>query len=91
AIPTNLNSNGPVKAADYDGDGWLDLFVGGRVLPGNYPLPVNSKILKNEKGIFKDMTKNVCPSLQNVGLISDALWTDFDTRNTRKYSVLRRI
>ena len=78
AIPTNLNSNGSVKAADYDGDGWLDLFIGGRVLPGNYPLPVDSKILKNEGGIFKDVTADVCPSLRSIGMISDALWTDFD-------------
>jgi len=78
AIPTNLNSNGPVKAADYDGDGLLDLFIGGRVLPGNYPLPVDSKILHNKGGTFTDVTREVCPKLLNVGMVSDALWTDFD-------------
>jgi len=77
-IPLNLNSNGAVKAADYDGDGWLDLFVGGRVFPGFYPLPVASKILKNEEGVFRDITNEICPALNDIGMVSDALWTDFN-------------
>ena len=79
ALP-NLSSSGScVRAADYDGDGDLDLFVGGRVIPGAYPMPPASYILANEGGIFTDVTAQVCPALQDIGMVSDALWTDVDT------------
>jgi hypothetical protein len=71
-----------VRAADFDRDGDLDLFVGGRVLPKQYPAPVSSYILKNEsvKGTLKfvDATQDAALSLVNIGLVCDALWTDFD-------------
>jgi hypothetical protein len=67
-----------VRAADYDRDGDLDLFVGGRVVSGSYPSDPNSYIFKNTNGKFTDVTKQVCPLLQNMGMITDALWSDFD-------------
>lgn len=82
AIPVNLNSKSCVKAADFDNDGDLDLFLGGRVLPGKYPQPVNSFIYRNdsEKSSIKftDVTKSVAPELEKIGMICDGLWTDFD-------------
>jgi len=82
ALPEILSSGLNVKAADYDKDGDLDLFVGGRVNPAKYPSPVSSYILKNESsanGIrFVDVTKEVAPMLENIGMISDALWSDFN-------------
>jgi enediyne biosynthesis protein E4 len=50
--------------ADYDGDGDQDLFIGGRVSPTKYPDFPRSYILQNDKGTFKDVTKEVCPALQ---------------------------
>ena len=80
AIPQNTTSKSCVKAADYDKDGDLDLFIGGRVLPGNYPRPVSSMIYRNdsEKGKvqFTDVTKDVAPMLHNIGLVTDALFSD---------------
>jgi enediyne biosynthesis protein E4 len=82
AIPEAVVSKSCVKAADYDKDGDLDLFVGGRVLPGKYPMPVTSYILRNDSrnGVakFTDATKEVAPPLINCGLTCDMLWTDYD-------------
>lgn len=82
ALPKFLKSGSCVKAADYDRDGDLDLFVGGRVEPGAYPKPVSSYILRNDsvKGQvkFKNVTAEIASELTNVGLICDVLWTDFD-------------
>jgi hypothetical protein len=66
-----------ITAADYDGDGDNDLFIGGRV-SSQYPLSPKSFILQNDKGIFKDVTATACPALQQGGMITSALWTDFD-------------
>ncbi|RRB02730.1 RNA-binding protein [Larkinella rosea] len=79
-LPPNQISKSCVKAADYDRDGDLDLFVGGRVVPNQYPRPVSSFILRNDSkpGLpkFTDVTKTVAPELQNIGLVCDGLWTD---------------
>ena len=82
ALPVNYTSKSCVKAVDFDNDGDLDLFIGGRVIPGRYPQAVNSFIYRNDskKGEIKftDVTANVAPGLQNIGLTCDAIWTDFD-------------
>ncbi len=81
-IPAITTSKSCVRAADYDQDGDLDLFLGGRVLPRKYPQPVPSYILRNDSKdgqiLFTDVSATVAPSLQNIGLICDALFTDFD-------------
>ncbi len=82
AIPKNLTSKSCVKAADYDNDGDLDLFIGGRVLPGSYPLSVSSFIYNNDgKGNFTDVSEAVAPQLKNIGMVCDATWSDVDNDN----------
>ncbi|WP_161888909.1 VCBS repeat-containing protein [Pontibacter russatus] len=78
ALPNTTASGSFVTAADVDTDGDLDLFVGGRVSPQQYPAPAESYILLNEGGKFRNATAQVCPDLQKLGMLTAALWTDFD-------------
>ncbi|HTJ48961.1 MAG TPA: VCBS repeat-containing protein [Cyclobacteriaceae bacterium] len=78
ALPDMLTSTSVVSAADFDQDGDLDLFVGGRVSPGEYPKAPLSYILENNNGIFTDVTAKIAPALRNIGMVTSATWTDFD-------------
>ncbi|NBB22756.1 RNA-binding protein [Runella sp. CRIBMP] len=83
AIPSILVSKSCVRAADYDHDGDLDLYVAGRVEPDHYPKPVSSFILRNDTSPnqapkFTNVTPQIAPALTNLGLACDALWTDYD-------------
>jgi hypothetical protein len=74
-----LSSGSCVKAADIDVDGDTDLFVGGRLTPESYPLAPRSYILENDgKGLFSDVTEDINPELLSPGMVTDALWTDFN-------------
>jgi len=82
ALPENFTSKSCVRAIDFDKDGDLDLFVAGRVEPWHYPKPVSSFIYRNDskkgQAKFTDVTKSIAKDLVNIGLICDAVWTDFD-------------
>ena len=82
ALPLNYTSKLCVRAMDFNHDGKLDLFVSGRVDPWKYPKPVSSFIYRNDsengKIKFTDVTAEVAPDLQNIGMVCDALFTDFD-------------
>ena len=74
-----LVSTACVKAADYDKDGDVDLFIGGRLIPGQYPLSPSSYILENDgNGNFIDATQKIAPELEKIGMVTDALWSDYD-------------
>jgi hypothetical protein len=68
-----------VRAADFDKDGVMELFVGIRLKPFAYGVPVNGYILENDgKGNFTNVTSKIAPELLNVGMIRDMLWQDVD-------------
>ncbi len=79
AIPKVFTSSGTVAVGDMNGDGFPDLFLGGRVIPGRYPeVPSSYIFLNNGKGVFRDATKDVCPSLANKGMFTAAVFADID-------------
>jgi len=78
ATPNLRDSGGPVAAADFDRDGDLDLFVGGRVVRTSYPTTPNSRLLRNDGGKFSDLTDSIAPGLRLTGMVTGALWSDFD-------------
>jgi hypothetical protein len=67
-----------MAVADMDADGDMDVFIGGRVVVGNYPVSPRSYILRNDGGNFTDVTSSVCPALENIGLLNSADWVDID-------------
>ena len=79
ALPRMLSSKSCVKVADLNGDGYPDLFVGGRVIPGRYPETPESYILINDgKGHFTDQTNKYNPALKKIGMVTDAAWVDMN-------------
>lgn len=82
ALPDVTSSGSSVAAADYDQDGDLDMFIGGRHVPYSYGIVPRSYILRNDtrngKIKFTDVTAQVSKDLLNPGMVTDAIWTDYN-------------
>jgi len=72
-------SGSVVRAIDIDADGDQDLFVAGRHVPHQYPSPATSMLLINESGQLVNKTESVAPEFKHLGMVTDALWTDYDS------------
>ena len=77
-LPDDAESSCASAAADFDGDGKIDLFVGGRLVPGRYPETPRSFLYRNEGGRFIDATEQLAPGLRDVGMVTGATWSDLD-------------
>ena len=78
ALPNIFESSQAVKASDIDKDGDLDLFVGTRLIAGKYTFPASSYLLLNENGIFKEVQNTLAPDLKQIGMVTDAVFSDID-------------
>jgi hypothetical protein len=79
ALPKMNTNTACVSPLDFDQDGDMDLFVGGRSVPGRYGLMPHSYLLQNNgQGNFTDVTEQLAPELGEVGMLTSALWMDYD-------------
>jgi hypothetical protein len=81
ALPMNFSSGSCVVASDFDRDGDLDLFVGGKIRPQHYPEGGTSQVLENVGGQFIDITTKIAPGLNHIGMVNAAVWSDVNNDN----------
>ncbi|MFM8771135.1 MAG: VCBS repeat-containing protein, partial [Candidatus Kapaibacterium sp.] len=77
-LPDTRDAGSCVVAADFDNDKDIDLFVGGRIVPGKFPAGARSVLYRNEKGILRDVTDQLAKGLSTIGMTSSAAWVDVD-------------
>ncbi len=79
ALPPMYDNKSCVRPFDFDKDGDLDLFVGGRVVAFAYgEIPRSYLLINDGKGHFTDLTDHLAPELRQAGMVTDALWADID-------------
>jgi len=78
SLPKMLTVTKAITTGDFDNDGDIDLFVGGRVVPSKYPNAPESYLLENKNGKFVNITEEKGEELKNLGLINDAIFSDYD-------------
>jgi hypothetical protein len=79
ALPELYDNGACVAAADFDGDGHIDLFLGSRSVPGSYGVSPKSRLMHNDgRGHFTDVTLDRAPELSEAGMVTSAAWVDYD-------------
>ncbi len=89
SLPAITASGSCVISHDFDDDGDLDLFVGGRLVPGKYPMPAQSYLLRNENGSsWTDVSTQYSDQLTKLGMVTDATWLDVNGDQTKELCVV---
>ena len=83
-LPDMPHSTKTVVAYDWDSDGDLDLFVGGRTASGYYPAAPKSYLLRNDNGTFVDVTAQLAPDIADIGMVTDAVWSNVDNEDGKE-------
>ncbi|WP_282117860.1 VCBS repeat-containing protein [Maribacter aquivivus] len=78
SLPEIASTGSVVVSGDIDLDGDFDLFIGGRVIPGQYPFTPSSYILQNNEGKFTRVEHKLAPELEKIGMVTDAQWVDIN-------------
>jgi len=87
AIPVEGFNGSSVTALDFDGDGDLDVFVGGHVLPGKFPQADKCLLLQNNRGVFTNVTETIGAEILHAGIINCAAWSDVDGDGKKELTV----
>jgi enediyne biosynthesis protein E4 len=89
ALPAMYDNKSVVRPCDFDRDGDIDLFVAGRVVAYHYGYSPKSYLLVNNgKGQFTDRTRALAPELREAGMLTEAIWTDFDKDGDQDLTVI---
>jgi enediyne biosynthesis protein E4 len=78
SLPKETYNGSFVMPFDFDGDGDLDLFVGGGVLPGKFPKHDKSLLLQNNKGVFTEVTEKFIPQIDKLRIVNYSAWANVD-------------
>jgi hypothetical protein len=89
ALPAMYDNKSVVRPCDFDRDGDMDLFIGGRVVAYHYGYSPKSYLLVNNgKGQFADKTQALAPELREAGMLTEAIWADFDRDGDQDLTVV---
>ncbi len=89
ALPAMYDNKSVVRPCDFDRDGDIDLFIGGRVVAYHYGYAPKSYLLVNNgKGQFSDRTQALAPELREAGMLTEAIWADFDRDGDQDLTVV---
>jgi len=78
SVPMLNTQFGCLAGCDFDKDGDIDFFVGGRQVPQRYGESPNSYMLSNQEGVFADVTSTIGPELATIGMVTSAVWSDYN-------------